>query len=143
MNSTICVDASILIKLVVDESGSEHVDALWQSWIKDGVGVIAPSLLRYELTAVLRKKIYRGQLSEEIAKAALSAALSLTMVEYVDLAVLHSHALEIACRYGLPTAYDAHYLALAEIKECGFWTADRRLYHQVSEKLPYVHCLWP
>ena len=141
MNSTICVDASILIKLVVDEPGSDQVDALWESWISDDVRIMAPSLLRYEITAVLRKKVYRKQLSEAIAAEALSAALNLSSVEYVDVPTLHPHALEVACQYDLPTAYDTHYLALAEIWECAFWTADRRLYHQVKERLPYVRCL--
>jgi len=141
MSSTICVDASILIKLIVGEPGSDQVDALWESWIDDDMRIIAPSLLRYEITAVLRKKVYRKQLSKELAAAALSAALDLSEVEYVDVPTLHPRALEIACQYDLPTAYDAHYLALAEIWECAFWTADRRLYRYVKEKLPYVQCL--
>jgi predicted nucleic acid-binding protein len=141
MNSTICVDASILIKLIVDEPGSDQVDALWQSWIDDDVRIMAPSLLRYEITAVLRKKVHRKQLSEELAAAALSAALDLSIVEYVDNPTLHPRALGIACQYDLPTAYDAHYLALAQIWGCAFWTADRRLHRQVKEKLPYVQCL--
>jgi predicted nucleic acid-binding protein len=141
MNSTICVDASILIKLVVDEPDSDQVDALWKSWIDGDVRIMAPSLLRYEITAVLRNKVYRQQLSEAIATAALSAALDLSAVEYVDVPTLHPRALELACHHDLPTAYDAHYLALAEIWECAFWTADRLLYQQVKERLPYVQCL--
>ena len=141
MNSTICVDASILLKLIVDEPGSDEVDALWRSWIDKDARVIAPSLLRYEITAVLRKKVYRKQLSQEIAGAALSAALSLATVECVDMPDLHPRALEIACQYDLPTAYDAHYLALAEIWNGVFWTADRRLYHHLGEKLHYIRCL--
>ena len=74
---------------------------------------MAPLLLRHEITAVLRKKVYRKQLSKEIAAAALSAALNLSTVEYVDVPTLHPRALEIACQHDLPTAYNAHYLALA------------------------------
>jgi predicted nucleic acid-binding protein len=141
MNSTVCVDASILIKLVVAEPGSDRVDSLWMSWIESDARIIAPSLLRYELTAVLRKKVHRGQLDEATGSAALSTALDLMTVEYVDMRALHPRALEIACQHGLPTAYDAHYLALAEIWDCDFWTADRRLYRQVGDRLAFVRCL--
>lgn len=143
MNSTVCVDASIVIKLLVEEPDSALVDALWASWIEDDARVIAPSLLCYEITAVLRKKVYLGRLSEAIASAALSTALSLAMVEYVDVRTLHPRALEIACQLDLATAYDAHYLALAEAWNCAFWTADQRLYRQVSSDLPFVRCLTP
>ena len=136
MSSTVCVDASIVIKLLVEEPDSALVDALWASWIEDDARVIAPSLLCYEITAVLRKKVYRGQLSEAIASAALSTALSLAMVEYVDARTLHPRALEIACQLDLATAYDAHYLALA-----GLCTHRGKplVYHHASHELRCVN----
>jgi len=141
MNSTACVDASIVIKLVVEEPGSDLADALWAQWIQQDVQIVAPALLRYEITAVLRKKVYRGQLSKEIANMALTAALDLKGIEYIDSPVLHLRALELASQFGLPTAYDAHYLALAEQQNCEFWTADVRLTQRISQALPYLRQL--
>ena len=40
-----------------------------------------------------------------------------------------------------PAAYDAHYLALAEMAGCPFWTADERLYDRVHAELDWVHRL--
>lgn len=40
-----------------------------------------------------------------------------------------------------PTAYDAHYLALAEYAGCAFWTADQRLFDAVRRQLDWVHWL--
>ena len=40
MNATVCVDASVLIKLVVEEPGSDRADRLWASWIQEDVQVI-------------------------------------------------------------------------------------------------------
>ena len=36
-------------------------------------------------------------------------------------------------------AYDAHYLALAESRQCECWTADERLWNTVKKDLPWVH----
>jgi len=144
MKSSACVDANIIIKLVVEEADSDQADALWESWIRNDVQVISPSLLCYETTAVLRKKVYRNQLSESIAEKALSAALNL-LDQQVSLVVstveLHRRAWKLAHRLNRPTAYDAHYLALAETESCEFWTADERLYNSVKEKFPFIRWL--
>ena len=141
MNSTACVDASIVIKIVVQEPGSDLADALWAQWIEQDVQIVAPALLRYEVTAVLGKKVYRKQLSEELAQMALVAALDLKGIEYIDTPAVHVRALEMASQFGLPTAYDAHYVALAEQRNCEFWTADARLYRCLSQSLPYLRQL--
>ncbi|MBM4457262.1 MAG: type II toxin-antitoxin system VapC family toxin [Chloroflexi bacterium] len=47
----------------------------------------------------------------------------------------------MARRLNHPAAYDAHYLALAEMYTCPFWTADERLFNAVHEALNWVHWL--
>lgn len=54
---------------------------------------------------------------------------------------LHHRAWERAYRFKQPAAYDAHYLALAEMLGCEFWTADRRLHNAVKDELPWVKWL--
>jgi predicted nucleic acid-binding protein len=138
MNSPVCIDTSVLIKLVVEEAGSDLVDRLWESWIVSSIQIIAPSLLRYEVAAVLKKKEHRGQLSAALARSALSAVLNMEEIEFVDSADLHLHAWELAGRLDLRTLFDAYCLALAEMRNCKLWTADRRLYRSVKDKVPYV-----
>jgi predicted nucleic acid-binding protein len=48
---------------------------------------------------------------------------------------------ELATQYNRPTAYDAQYLALAERLSCAFWTAGKRLFNAVSNRLPQVKWL--
>ena len=48
-------------------------------------------------------------------------------------------ALRWAERLGQTVAYDAHYLALAEVLGCDFWTADRRLAKAARAEVPWVH----
>ncbi len=54
---------------------------------------------------------------------------------------LHRRAWELARHFGRPAAYDAHYLALAEMKGCPLWTADKRLFNAVRAELDWVHWL--
>ena len=136
MNSPVCIDASVLIKLVVEERGSDLVDRLWEGWIVNSNPILAPALAQYEVAGVLRDRA-RRQLSEALARSALSAALNMEGLEVVNSVGMHLHAWELAVRLGLGT-HDATYLALAEMRNCELWTANRRLYKSVQGKLDYV-----
>lgn len=78
--------------------------------------------------------------TEEQAELAFAAvqAIPLTLLEEEG---QKQRAWELAKALGLPTVYDAHYLALAELRRCGFWTTDDRLYRKCRQKLPYVRHL--
>lgn len=139
-NSYVCVDASLLIKLLIPEPYTEQADTLWQAWIQNDTQAIAPPLLRYELSAVLRKKVYRKQLTEMEADAAFNEAMALE-VESVSPAELHERAWSLARRFNQPTTYDSHYVALAEIFSVPLWTADERLFNALHGQLDWIHWL--
>jgi predicted nucleic acid-binding protein len=65
-------------------------------------------------------------------------AFNVSLVGFPD---LHLHAYELATEYNRPTAYDAHYLAVAKWLGCDFWTADERLYNAVRSLAPWVRWL--
>ena len=56
----------------------------------------------------------------------------------MESANLHRTALTIAATYDLPAAYDAHYLALAQILGCDFWTGDGTLINTLRGRLAFV-----
>ena len=62
----------------------------------------------------------------------------MTAIATVEPAGLYNRALAMASELGLTSTYDAVYLALAESEGCEVWTADRRLYLAVRERLNYV-----
>ena len=138
--SLVCVDAGVLIKLVMAEEDSDRADALWEQWKEDGVKVVAPALLLFELTSVLRKKVHRGLLEPEEGKRAFDTVHRLP-VQVLAPSDLHRRAWELATRFNRPAAYDAHYLALAEMMNCEFWTADERLFNTVRDELSWVRWL--
>lgn len=138
-NSPICVDANLVIRLVVDPD-DELVRSTWDRWDANHRHLAAPTLLFYEVSNALYRYQRAGQMSGEVAQLALRAALSLPLRLYGE-ADLHTRALDLARRFSLPAAYDAHYLALADWLGAEFWTADRRLVRAVKGTLPWVRAL--
>ena len=138
--SPVCVDANIVVGLVTTEAQSEKALALWTAWMSRNIEVIAPALLRYEVASALRRKVVRGVMSLQDARRALKEALSLD-IELLDPPELPLSAFDLADRLNRPATYEAHYLALAEISEAEFWTADERLFNAVRERFPRIHWL--
>ncbi|MBC7264069.1 MAG: type II toxin-antitoxin system VapC family toxin [Chloroflexi bacterium] len=136
--SPVCVDASIVVALVTAETQSERALTLWAEWMQGGIRVIAPTLLQCEATSALRRKVMRGTMSLPDARRALEVALSLA-IELLDPPGLSLRALDLAVRLNRPAAYDAYYLALAEMMGAEFWTADEKLYNAVRDEFPHIH----
>jgi len=138
--SPVCLDASFVVRFLVDEKSAPWTDALWDAWRRARRPLAAPTLLYYEVSNALHRYVMAGDLTPEEAAALLDAALRLDITLYGD-ADLHRGALRLAQRLGLPTVYDAHYLALAERLGAELWTADRRLVNAVRPYLPWVRLL--
>ena len=138
-NSPICLDASFVVRFLVSEETAAITDALWVEWHHAGRRLVAPTLLYYEVSNALHRYERAGILSPEEVIDLLDIALSLDITLYGD-ADLHRQALILAEGLGLPAAYDAHYLALAERLNADFWTADRRL-ASATAHMPWVRVL--
>lgn len=136
----VCVDASLALKLVLEEEDSDKARDLWASWVADELEIIAPYHLAFETTSVIRNHVYRREISAEAGQGAFEA-LQAQGIELVHPATLLERAWALAQQFNRPTAYDACYLALGEIAGCEVWTADRRLYNAVRDTLPWVRRL--
>lgn len=140
MESKICVDASLALKLVLPESDSDLAQAQWQDWIAAAVEIIAPDLFTYETTSVLRNRVYRGEISQSEADEALRIIESLE-IAYRQPETIRQSTWELARRFNLRTAYDAFYLAVAQDEGSSLWTGDKRLYNTIKDQLKWVHVL--
>ncbi len=137
----VCVDASLAVKVVVTEEGSDQADALFEQWSNQKNQLIAPTFFVVETDSILRQKvILRKELTPEQAEAAF-AKLQTLPIRQMSVPGQRQRAWEIATACGFPTVYDATYLALAELQGGEFWTADERLFKQVKDTLTFVKWL--
>ena len=136
-NSWVCVDANLVLRLVADPA-DKPIQQLWEKWDSEQRHLAAPTLLYYEVANALYRYQHLGYLSASAVHLSFRAALALPLELHGE-PDLHWRALSLADKFSLPAAYDAHYLALAELLEGEFWTADGRLARTVQPSLPWVH----
>jgi predicted nucleic acid-binding protein len=133
----VVVDASLALKWVVEEPYSVEARSLLTAWGNHRLKLLAPALFLYEVANALAKRIQRREFTLEQAKDRLRFFLeSGPLLQQIG--AVHPRALELMDRFGLPTAYDAHYLALAEFQQCECWTADERLWNVVKKEIGWV-----
>jgi predicted nucleic acid-binding protein len=121
------VDANLAVALVLATPYSVQAQALWERWSTEAVQVYAPDLWAYEVTSALRKAMSLTGMPLSEAETYLETLARLGVQLVPPTPELDRLALRWAGRLGQTVAYDAHYLALAEMLGCDFWTADRRL----------------
>jgi predicted nucleic acid-binding protein len=119
---------------------SAAAEALLEKWQQEHVTLIAPALLAFEVTSSLRRLVYLGEITPDQGEEAFR--------EFLKISVQLSHqygifplAWSLSKRFNFPRAYDAAYLALAQLRHCEFWTADKRLFNAVSRELSWVRWL--
>jgi predicted nucleic acid-binding protein len=124
--SRLVIDASVAVKWVVEEAGTAAALTLRRRGT-----LLAPDLLVAECAHILWTKARRGELSRD------EALLAARLLQGADLQLLPTRALlESATRISLDLdhpAYDCLYIALAEINDCSFVTADERLLRKVGQ----------
>lgn len=135
--SPVCCDANIVVRLITRSDAGASSD-LWSRWRDEGRRIVAPLLLRYEVTNAFHRLQHAGQLTTATTTTFLQTALALP-IDYSTDDSLHARAGAFARRFNRPAAYDAHYLAVAEAIDAEFWTTDERLFNAVRHELPWVN----
>ncbi len=135
-----CVDASLVLKLLTREHGSDEALQWLELWAEENI--VAPQLLPLEVASVLRRKMWRGEVTAEHCLGSLGLLTRLA-IRYTWDAGLLDRAFALAIELGQPTVYDTAYLALAEREHCDLWTADARFVAAAAGRYPFVRCLFP
>ena len=116
----IVVDASVLANVIGDDSADGQRA---RGEIRAGGPVAAPDLVDVETVAVLRRRWLAGTVSDGRFSTAIADLEQLGISRYPTLPLMR-RAFELRANV---TAYDASYVALAELLGCELLTGDRRL----------------
>ena len=122
---TAVVDASVAVKWIIDEPGSDVAAAL----LERPIVWHAPRLMVVEVAAAIRRKVAGHELDVEVGLGAVAALLDAVREGSVRLAddealVASALLLSIELSHKVP---DCLYLALAEREGCPLSTTDARL----------------
>ena len=137
MNGMVVVDASLAFKWLVSEEHSDRAQAISRTWANDGIQAVAPFLMPVEVANALHRRVARGELSVSNAARLLEYLLA-SGIDMRDVPDLHVKALQLASHLRQGAVYDAHYLALADILGCEYWTADERFYRVAAPSIQNV-----
>ncbi len=140
MNTFVVVDASLAVKWVVREADTNTADELALAWERAGVTRVAPYLMPIEVANAIFRRVRQGLISLDSVGSHVSRLFDLGF-ELQQPSELHLWAIELASHLRQGAVYDCHYLALAELLDCEFWTADERFYNTVSLAYPRVRLL--
>ncbi|MHB8245648.1 MAG: type II toxin-antitoxin system VapC family toxin [Acidimicrobiales bacterium] len=116
----IVVDASILANVVGDD-GDDGRRARQELRGMDRIA--APDLVDIQTVAVLRARWLAATISAQRFTEAVTDLVQMDLERVPTLRFVH-RAYELRANV---TAYEAPYIALAEVLGCELWTADRRL----------------
>ncbi len=92
------------------------------------------------MDSAIRKQVFDGKMIAAEAQKAY-AILDAAPVEIVDMPGVRQRAREIGEQFNQRFVYDATYAALAELRGCEFWTADKLFYDAVKAVLSFVKYL--
>ncbi len=139
-NSQVSIDASFLLKLFLPEEKSEKAEEIWKGWIDNSIEIVAPTLIVFEVSFVLRNKVYRGIIPPESAKEIVIQLSGLDiLLVYTD--EILKIAWEISSSLKSSTLYDSFYIALAKFLKIPLWTADKKLYNLTKNDISFINLL--
>ena len=147
MSDYICLDTSVLIKVLVEEEDSQKATSLMQKVIQDRQFIVLPSFAWAEVGSILRKKLRKNKMAiQEIVDLWLEFR-KFPGIEYLSDDLVMDRAWKISSYFDLPTLYDAAFMAVSEVvmqetgELCEFWTADERLINTMGGRRDYVRLL--
>lgn len=140
-SSDIVIDASVVVKwLFRNEPYRAKAKNLLTDYTKRKINLIAPNLLVYKIESFVQSKLKNGLLTLNEANLSLEKFYKLDIPIERD-ASLVDKAREIARLTRQERIYDSLYAALAELRGCEFWTADRAFYEAAKRQLASVQFL--
>lgn len=127
---SLVVDASAVTAALMDVGP----EGRWAEELLTAEGLAAPHLMPAEVANILRRAVLAGELSSDVAGLAHADLLSLP-VSLFPYAPLAERVWELRSNL---TAYDACYVALAEVLEAPLATLDARLARATGPRCAFL-----
>lgn len=127
-----CVDASFVLSWLIPAQRTTAIQQRWLAFTREDE-LVAPPLVLAECTSILSEKAQTGQMIPDFAKRLLDKLLRLP-IRLVERAEVHEAAFDVAQRLGWKKAYDAEYVAVAQIEDGELLTLDVGL-HRGARRL--------
>jgi len=136
----VAVDTSFLLKIFLPEDKSDEAEMHWKVWVGDHVEIMAPTLIMFEVSSVIRNKVFRGHLTEREGEEITN------LLKQLDISLIYTEELlDIAWEMGTilktPNLYDCFYLALPKLLKIPLWTADKKLFRSAKKEFPFLNLL--
>ena len=129
---TLIVDASTATKWFVEETDSEKAVLLKKTHETGSLQLAAPDFLVYEVSNAL---VYHPKMTLDDLTESIIRLLELDLDLIPPRAEFAAETARIARKYAV-SAYDASYIALADIVGTNCVTADEKLYRRLYGKKP-------
>jgi predicted nucleic acid-binding protein len=131
--SNVVLDASFLVKLLVEEPGSRLGKATFEAYEHAGTAFLVPGHAYAEVLEVIRRKFNKGMVTPVQMRRA--AKILPTLANAVPLSGLLVSGYSVALDLGI-TIYDALYVALADRGSSILLTSDIKLVERLRNT-PY------
>ncbi len=136
---SLVVDASVAIKwLNPAEDLADQARLIRDDYVYSRITIVVPAFWDYEIVNGINKAVARHDLTAAEGREAVGLMLAV-QAQRIPLPS-PSESYELAQRYQR-SVYDSWYVALAEQLGCEFWTADRKLFNALNDRLVFVRWL--
>lgn len=132
-NKSIVIDASVIAKWLLPDEQDFTAKLIKDEFAKRAISICIPALIFYEVNNLLKSAVLSKRVKSKEAAQVYEAFLDLDFYVYWSKQLL-KNTLKLAVKLNI-SSYDAAYMALAENLQIPFYTADKRLVGQVSDKL--------
>jgi len=134
----ICIDSNVAVRWMFREPGYEHAEEFLKAYVAGSMTFVVPEHFHLECASAAYHKALSGVPSDKVALALVQlGGVGVVTWPIVD---LMTRLVEIAMLAEV-TAWDAAYVAVAELVGCEFWTADAQLVRRASVHFPFVRHL--
>lgn len=135
-DNKICLDANVIIASICNEVAHPFAKPFFKNMSENQIFLV-PALIGFEITNSLARKQGLGILTNDESNNSLDnyASLPILMVWQNDYL---KEALRLQ-QQGLPSAYDAAYVATAKLNNIPFITEDKLLLKKAKKLYPHIY----